>query len=115
MKKSGISIVLGLVGVGVTLSLLHSACTGVKPPAQGSDALILGERGSLDGAPLPPMQVKFEELGDFPPVGSVSIPLNLELKQNPLLPPIRFNVEEMGDFPPVGTPRLPVKPGIKLK
>ena len=73
-------MIAGLMGIGVTLSLL-AACTGAKPPAQSSDALVVGERGSLEGTLLPPMQVKFEEMGDFPPVGSPSLPAKLILKQ----------------------------------
>jgi len=105
-------MIAGLMGIGVTLSLL-AACTGAKPPAQGSDALVVGERGSLEGTLLPPMQVKFEEMGDFPPVGSARIPLNTELEQHPPMPPIQFKPEEMGDFPPIGSPSLPAKLELK--
>jgi hypothetical protein len=113
MKKSGMGTAVGLVGVAVTFSL--AACTGTKPPVHRTETFFLGERGGPEGTSLPPLQVKFEEMGDFPPVGSARMPLNLELEQNPPLPPIQFNVEEMGDFPPVGTPRLILEPGIKQK
>jgi hypothetical protein len=113
MKKSGVSTAVGLMGIGVTLSLHLAACSGARPTTTGSEGFVLGKQGSLNGSPLPPIQFKYEEMGDFPPVGIAKIPFMIELRQNPSLPPIEFEIEEMGDFSPVGTPRLPLKIEIK--
>jgi len=82
MKKSGISASAGLMAVGVALSLQLAACTAAKPPSQGWETVAPGERDSLNGAPLPPIQFTYEEMGDFPPVGAPRLPVKIEIKQN---------------------------------
>ncbi len=79
-QNPGMRLIVGLLGMGATLFLL-TACADAKKPAARTDTAAFAERASFLRTPLPPIQFKPEEMGDFPPVGSPNLPAKLEFKQ----------------------------------